>query len=240
MLRLATGLHLVMISGSSFLISSFFIPFIGQFVADLVYLRKVSVAMVVSSMLQGRNMRIVAHKGVVTASAEVLLGYRFRDDRWNRSYFVVPLFVVLLSNLGIRYGFLSFVLTMVVLLSSLQLHLLLPKLEALLYLLELLLRGEHGGSYQTGRVKLRYVNHGFSNFLNCLRFIQVEYVIFTLLPLTDFFDRVFAIHPNCGSRWELLKNKGPVQPLLLPDQVDAARHIIPDEPVWLFHLLFEQ
>ena len=110
-----------MVLGSSFLISPLLIPLIGQFVADLVYLRKVGVPMVVSSMLQGRNMRIVAHKGVVTAAAKVLLGHRFRDDLWRRCCLLFAHVVVLLSNLGIRYGFLCFVLSKVAFLSSLQL-----------------------------------------------------------------------------------------------------------------------
>ena len=65
-------------------------------------------------------------------------------------------------------------------------------------------------------------------------------MILALLPLTDFFDRVITIHRSCGSCWELLKHNGPVQSLLLPDQVDAARHIILDEPVRLLNLLLEQ
>ena len=120
MVHLASSLHFL-IMGSSLLISSLFIPLIGQFVADLVYLRKVGVPMVVSSMLQGRNMRIVAHKGVVTAAAEVLLGHGFRDNMSHRYCLLIVLFVVLLSNLGIRYGFLSFLLTWVAFPSSLQL-----------------------------------------------------------------------------------------------------------------------
>ena len=115
-----------------------------------------------------------------------------------------------------------------------------PKLKALLYLLELLLCGEHRSSYQTSRVKLRYVNHSFSAFFNCLSFILVENVILALLPLTDFFDRIITIHRSRGSCRELLKHNGPVQSLLLSDQVDAARHIILDEPVRLLNLLLEQ
>ena len=73
-----------------------------------------------------------------------------------------------------------------------------------------------------------------------MSFILVENVILALLPLIDFFDRVITIHRCRGSCWELLKNDGSVQSFLLPDQVDAARHIILDEPVWLLNLLLEQ
>ena len=65
-------------------------------------------------------------------------------------------------------------------------------------------------------------------------------MILALLPLTDFFDRVITIHRSRGSCRELLNHNGPVQSLLLPDQVDAARHIILDEPVRLLNLLLEQ
>ena len=108
-----------MVLRSSLLISSLLIPLFGQFVADLVYLRKVSVPMVVSSMLQGRNMRIVAHKGVVTAAAKILLGHRLRDDLWHRCRLLFAHFLALLSNLDIRYGFLCFGFADVVFLSSL-------------------------------------------------------------------------------------------------------------------------
>ena len=68
-----------------------------QLSAHLVDLGVILVAVVVGTVLQRRNVRVVADKAVVTAATEVLLRHGLGDG-FDRPF--APL-----SNLGLRYGF---------------------------------------------------------------------------------------------------------------------------------------
>ena len=120
--------------------------FLIQVRAHLVDLGKVLVAMVVRTMLEGRDMRVIVHEGIETASTVILLGYWF----WDRLSVFLWFYSNLLSDLGCRYGLLLIIKAN---------HVFSVLIHSFLDFCDLLQGGEYRCAYRGPWVEIWYINN---------------------------------------------------------------------------------